>query len=71
MWVLKKWKKSKSLTELSMSDALNMEDAYLYKLSQAKVYLNKGRKIVIYLIGLGMVQSCSVDEFLSRSICTF
>lgn len=34
MWVLKKWKKSESLKELSMSDASNMEDSYLYRLSE-------------------------------------
>jgi pimeloyl-ACP methyl ester carboxylesterase len=36
MWILKKWKKSISLTQLSMSDAERMEDTYLYKLSQQK-----------------------------------
>mmetsp|Transcript_38984 Transcript_38984/g.38603 ORF Transcript_38984/g.38603 Transcript_38984/m.38603 type:complete len:312 (-) Transcript_38984:23-958(-) len=34
MWVLKKWKKSDALKELSMSDASNMEDTYLFRLSK-------------------------------------
>ncbi len=38
MWFLKKWKKSKSLTQLSMSDTQNIEDSFLYKLSEAKVF---------------------------------
>lgn len=33
MWVLKKWRKSKCLTQLSMSDQKNLEDTLLYKLS--------------------------------------
>jgi predicted alpha/beta hydrolase family esterase len=34
MWVLKKWKKSESLKELSMSDANTMEESYLFRLSE-------------------------------------
>ena len=33
MWFLKKWRKSVSLTQLSMTDASNIEDTCLYKLS--------------------------------------
>lgn len=33
MWFLKKWRKSVSLTQFSMSDADNVEDTCLYKLS--------------------------------------
>lgn len=36
-WLLKKWKNSQSLNELSMSDSSKVEDSYLYKLSKAKV----------------------------------
>lgn len=35
IWILKKWKKSQSLTQLSLADASNPEDSFLYKLSQA------------------------------------
>ena len=37
MWVLKKWKKSTCLKELTMTDSEKTEDTYLYKLSKAKV----------------------------------
>jgi len=33
MWFLKKWRKSKCLVQLSMSDHKNMEETVLYKLS--------------------------------------
>lgn len=33
MWVLKRWKKSQCLQQLSMSDASNKSDTFLYKLS--------------------------------------
>lgn len=33
MWVLKKWRKSKCLTQLSMSDQKNLEETCLYRLS--------------------------------------
>ena len=33
MWLLKKWRKSVSLNQLSMSDSSNVEDTCLYKLS--------------------------------------
>jgi hypothetical protein len=33
MWFLKKWRKSKCLLQLSMTDAKNIEDTALYKLS--------------------------------------
>lgn len=36
MWFLKKWKKSTCLQELTMTDAPNMEDTYLFKLSKNK-----------------------------------
>lgn len=39
MWFLKQWRKSKCLTQLSMSDATNPEECFLYKLSEAKVIL--------------------------------
>jgi hypothetical protein len=35
MWFLKKWRKSKCLIQLSMSDHKNMEETALYKLSIA------------------------------------
>ena len=35
-WFLKQWRKSKSLAQLSMSDATNIEDTCIYKLSQTK-----------------------------------
>jgi Putative serine esterase (DUF676) len=34
MWFLKKWRKSKCLLQLSMTDAKNFEECALYKLSQ-------------------------------------
>ncbi len=37
MWVLKKWKKSQGLKELTMTDSEKPEETYLYKLSKAKV----------------------------------
>ena len=33
MWVLKKWKKSESLKELTLSDSGDLEDSYIYRLS--------------------------------------
>jgi len=33
MWLLSKWKKSKSLIQLSMSDSKNLEETFLYELS--------------------------------------
>jgi hypothetical protein len=36
IWILRKWKKSVSLTQLSMSDNEHLEDSYLYKLSTLK-----------------------------------
>ena len=33
MWLMKQWKKSKSLAQLSLSDEKNLEDTYMYKLS--------------------------------------
>jgi pimeloyl-ACP methyl ester carboxylesterase len=35
MWFLKKWKKSLSLTQLSLADTANPEDSFLFKLSMA------------------------------------
>lgn len=35
MWFLKKWKKSRSLAQLSMTDEARTEDCCLYKLSSA------------------------------------
>ena len=35
MWLLKKWKNSKSLTQLSMTDHKQVEDTCLYKLTQS------------------------------------
>ena len=37
MWILKRWRKSHCLTQLSMSDSKNIEETFLYKLSQSKV----------------------------------
>jgi hypothetical protein len=34
MWVLKKWKKSEALKELSMTDSTDLEECYLYRLSK-------------------------------------
>jgi triacylglycerol esterase/lipase EstA (alpha/beta hydrolase family) len=34
MWLIKKWKKSDSLKQLSMTDMPRREDSYLYKLSE-------------------------------------
>ena len=36
MWLMNKWKKSTSLSQLRMADARNLEDCYLYKLSQVE-----------------------------------
>lgn len=33
MWIMKAWKKSKSLEQLSMTDSKKLEDSFLYKLS--------------------------------------
>lgn len=33
MWIMKRWKKSVSLSQLSMTDSPNLEDTFLYKLS--------------------------------------
>jgi poly(3-hydroxyalkanoate) synthetase len=35
MWFLKKWKKSKSLAQLSMTDCTNVEESCLFRLSSA------------------------------------
>jgi len=37
MWLMSKWKGSKCLRELSLTDAPNLEDTYLFKLSKKKV----------------------------------
>jgi hypothetical protein len=34
MWVMKNWRKSKSLTQLSMTDQTVQEETFLYQLSQ-------------------------------------
>jgi len=34
MWVLKKWRKSKCLTQLSMSDQNSVEETCLFRLAQ-------------------------------------
>jgi hypothetical protein len=36
MWVLKNWTQSRSLTQLSMTDAPHYKDTYLYKLSSSE-----------------------------------
>ncbi len=36
MWVLRSWKKSTVLTQLSMTDAKNIEESTLYRLSQQR-----------------------------------
>jgi hypothetical protein len=35
MWFLKKWRKSKCLLQLSMTDAKNTEETALFRLSKA------------------------------------
>jgi hypothetical protein len=35
MWFLKKWRKSKCLLQLSMTDAKNIEETALFRLSKA------------------------------------
>jgi hypothetical protein len=35
MWILKKWKKSKSLEQLSLTDTVNLNESCLYKLSES------------------------------------
>jgi len=35
IWLLKKWKKSKSMIQLSLSDAKEIEDTLIFRLSQA------------------------------------
>lgn len=35
IWLLKKWKKSKSMIQLSLSDAKEIEDTLMFRLSQA------------------------------------
>lgn len=37
IWILQKWKKSRSLLQLSMSDSKNIEETFLYKLTLFKV----------------------------------
>lgn len=41
IWILQKWRKSKCLTQLSMTDSKMIEDTFLYKLSISKVNNNK------------------------------
>ena len=36
IWILKRWKKSISLQQLTMTDYKNIEQTFLYKLSLAK-----------------------------------
>lgn len=38
MWILKRWKKSISLRQLSLSDEKNMQESFMYKLSEKKVH---------------------------------
>lgn len=47
MWVLKKWSKSKCLQQLSMSDAKEYTNTYLYKLSQQKGLQNFKHVILV------------------------
>jgi hypothetical protein len=49
MWILQKWRKSSSLSQLSMTDAKDIEDTFLYKLSRAPVNLLFIKAIYIYL----------------------
>ena len=35
MWIMSKWKKSVAIAQLRMADGKNLEDCYLYKLSQS------------------------------------
>lgn len=37
IWILQKWKKSQCLQQLSMSDAKNVDETFLFKLSNSKV----------------------------------
>lgn len=39
MWILKRWKKSISLKQLSLSDEKNMQESFMYKLSEKKVLI--------------------------------
>ena len=39
IWILKRWRKSQCLQQLSMTDSKNYEDCYLFKLSSSKVSL--------------------------------
>ena len=41
MWILKKWRKSSSLQQLSMTDTKEIEDSFLYRLSRAPVIYSK------------------------------
>ena len=41
MWILQKWRKSSSLQQLSMTDAKEIEDTFLFKLSRAPVKTQK------------------------------
>lgn len=36
IWILKRWKKSASLQQLTMADHKDIENTFLYKLSKAK-----------------------------------
>jgi len=36
MWLMNKWKKSTSISQLRMADANRLEDCYLYRLSQCE-----------------------------------
>lgn len=37
IWILKKWRKSSCLQQLSMTDAKEIEETFLFKLSKAPV----------------------------------
>lgn len=41
MWILQKWRKSSSLQQLSMTDAKEIEETFLFRLSRAPVTIKK------------------------------
>ena len=47
IWILKNWKKSDCLMQLSMGDAKDPEDTYLYKLS-SYIGLNWFKHVVFF-----------------------
>lgn len=48
IWILKRWRKSLSLQQLSMTDTKEIEDTYLYKLSRAPVFFQYYNFLKLY-----------------------